>query len=382
MFTLDLSANVPLYGQQLCYWCGAASGQMARNGYPNPSDRLFYLQSDVWNTIQAHNSTSPADADWATDPHGLTGCLANLANPPGIHWVEEAQISRDAVLHFMLYWMSVRRYPSPVLVNQGGHWVVVVGYESDLDPTQSPPVTLQQITFHDPEPHNIGTVTTMSASQWYNGPWNGAVIYPGTWLNSYVAVVEPPRPKGIVRIQVVDRSGREHISEQQAIEHAVRWVRERRLSERPGYQFLARTDSAPTGALLVHDEPRADHRQERPIAYYIVPFGVRGENERGRPTVRASVLVNAYSGDFEEATVFGRPIHYMMQEEALEIAAKAFGVRLDHLGGAEVTLMFQPSKVSHIRAYPFWRISLWDRTIYIDQLGEVFGRLELSIPGD
>lgn len=51
MFVLDLSANVPLYGQQLCYWCGAASGQMARNGYPNPADRLFYLQSDVWNTI-------------------------------------------------------------------------------------------------------------------------------------------------------------------------------------------------------------------------------------------------------------------------------------------------------------------------------------------
>ena len=154
------------------------------------------------------------------------------------------------------------------------------------------------------------------------------------------------------------------------------------MSERPGYEFFARTDLAPRVELLVHDYLRADHRQERPIAYYIVPFGVRGENERGRPTVRASVLVNAYSGDFEEATVFGRPIHYMMQEEALEIAAKAFGVRLNHLGGAEVTLMFQPSKVSHIRAYPFWRISLWDRTIYIDQLGAVFGRLELSIPGD
>jgi len=27
--------------------------------------------------------------------------------------------------------------------------------------------------------------------------------------------------------------------------------------------------------------------------------------------------------------------------------------------------MFQPSKVSHIRAYPFWRVSLGDRTIYI-----------------
>ncbi len=50
MFTKDLSANVPLYGQEQCIWCGAASGQMARNGYPNPADRLFYPQVDVWNS--------------------------------------------------------------------------------------------------------------------------------------------------------------------------------------------------------------------------------------------------------------------------------------------------------------------------------------------
>lgn len=44
MFTKDLSRNVPLYGQEQCFWCGAASGQMAPNGYPNPADRLFYAQ--------------------------------------------------------------------------------------------------------------------------------------------------------------------------------------------------------------------------------------------------------------------------------------------------------------------------------------------------
>lgn len=62
MSTRDLSANVPLYGQQACTWCGAASGQMARNGYPNAGDRLFNLQSDVWNVIQVRNSTAPADS--------------------------------------------------------------------------------------------------------------------------------------------------------------------------------------------------------------------------------------------------------------------------------------------------------------------------------
>jgi hypothetical protein len=292
--------------------------------------------------------------------------------------VEQSQASRDAVLYFMIYWMSVRKYPSPVLVNQGGHWVVVVGYESDVDPQTSSTVTLQQITFHDPEPHNIGTVTTMSASQWYNGPWNGAVIYSGTWLNDYVAVVEPPKPSGTTRVRVVERTGRQLLSDRQAVEYALRWVRERQLAERPGYQVFASGQVEPTGALLVHDEPRMDLKQERPIDYYVVPFGLRSERG-GHPTVRAAVLVNAYTGDLEETTVFGRPIQYMTREGALDIAAKAFNVDQARL---KATLMFQPSKVSHIRAFPFWEVSLGDRLIYIDQFGEVFGRLELSIPGD
>src|SRR2546421_11559823 len=128
MFTKDLSANVPLYGQQQCVWCGAASAQMSRNGYPNPADRILYSQLNLWNTIQLHNSTLPADAGWATDPHGLQGCLQTLSNPAGVNWVEFAKTTANALLFEILYWMDKRNYPCPVLINQGGHWVVIVGY--------------------------------------------------------------------------------------------------------------------------------------------------------------------------------------------------------------------------------------------------------------
>jgi hypothetical protein len=382
MFALDLSANVPLYGQEQCYWCGAASGQMSRNGYPNAADRLFYLQSDVWNTIQVYNSTAPGDGNWATDPHGLTGCLMNLANPAGVHWVEFSDATRDAVLHFMLYWMSVRHYPSPVLVNQGGHWVVVTGYESDVKPQPGNSPTLQQVTYLDPEPHNIGTHTTMSASQWYNGPWNGAVIYSGTWLNKYVAIVEPPAVKGSVKVQLVERSGPRLLSPQQALEYAQRWIKELRLPEKPRYGILARPDVQPLEPMLVRDEPRMGQNPERAIHYYVVPFGVRGEFQRGKQLTRASILVNAYTGDFEEITTFGKPIRYLSHDDALELAAVAMRVDRERLKDAKATLMFRPSKISHIRAFPFWEIILQNKTIYIDQIGEIYGRLELSIPGD
>jgi hypothetical protein len=51
MFTKDLSANVPLNGQEQCIWCGAASDQMARNGYPNPADRLGTLYGKLLPSI-------------------------------------------------------------------------------------------------------------------------------------------------------------------------------------------------------------------------------------------------------------------------------------------------------------------------------------------
>jgi hypothetical protein len=385
MFSLDLSANVPLYGQQVCDWCGAASGEMARNGYPNPADRVFYLQSDVWNTIQIYNSTNPADvsAGWATDPHGLAGTLMNLANPPGVDWVEYSDASRDAVLHFMLYWMSVRNYPSPVLINQGGHWIVVTGYESDIQPQPGNSPTLQQITLLDPEPHNVGTSTTMSASQWYSGPWNGAVVYSGTWLNKYVAIVEPPVVKGSMKVQVAERSGSQVLSPQDAAEYAKRWIRELRLAEKPRHGILARSDVVTLDPMIVRDSPRANVREDRPIQYYVVPFGLRSETERGKQLARLSVLVNAYTGAFEEVTAFGKPIHYLSRDEALAMAAT--GMRLDFaelMKEAKATLMFQPSKVSHIRAYPFWEIVVKDHIFYIDQIGEIFGKLGLSIPGD
>ncbi|MGH9493376.1 MAG: hypothetical protein ACRD3B_00160, partial [Candidatus Sulfotelmatobacter sp.] len=115
MFTKDIGANVPLYGQQMCFWCGAASAEMARNGYPNPADRVYYTQQYLWNTIQAHNSTAPADVGWATDPHGLQGCLQSLSTAP-VDWVEYESTSIGSVLFFMLFWMNREGFPSPVLV--------------------------------------------------------------------------------------------------------------------------------------------------------------------------------------------------------------------------------------------------------------------------
>jgi hypothetical protein len=355
---------------------------MARNGYPNPSDCLFVAQLDLWNIIQAHNSTKPADQGWATDPQGLTGCLESLANPSGVHWRERDDANRNNLLFSILYSMNKRDYPCPVLINRGGHWVVIVGYETDVAPLDGSTPTLQSIVYQDPEPHNIGTHTTQTAAQWFAGPWNGPVTYNGTWQNQYVAVIESPVRKGRVKVKPVKRGGRRLISPAEAIKRAKRSIADQKLGELPAYSLLAHPEVESLQAFAVHEISPGSRGQAAP-AYYVVPFGFKHErSERGTALARAVVLVNGYSGDFQEVTVFGRPVRYLPQAEAITIVAAALQVHPRDLDEAEARLVFQPSDITHIRAFPFWQVSAKRRLFYVDQLGKLYGKLLPSIPGD
>lgn len=80
---VDLTGNVPLCGQEECCWCGAASGQMIMNGYPDPADRLYHEQEDIWDAIQVNN----IDAGWCTDPEGLRQTLIDMNPPMAVHGV-------------------------------------------------------------------------------------------------------------------------------------------------------------------------------------------------------------------------------------------------------------------------------------------------------
>jgi len=108
-------------------------------------------------------------------------------------------------------------------------------------------------------------------------------------------------------VRVVERSGTRLLSPQQAAEHANRWVKELNLAQKPRYGLLRRSDIVTLQPIVVHDKPQMDRKEERPIHYYVVPFGLRTESERGRQLARMAILVNAYTGDFEEITTFGKP---------------------------------------------------------------------------
>jgi hypothetical protein len=260
--------------------------------------------------------------------------------------------------------------------------IVIVGFVTDVEPLTGTNPTLQFITVHDPEPHNVGTVTTQSGAQWSSGYWNGSIIYSGTWLNQYVAVVEPPIEQGRARVKRVRRTGQRFLSPSRAIEAARKSITELKLAEQPRYGLLAHRDVQPLEPMVVRDQPPSSRARNVPH-YYIVPFGFKQEaHEGGSGLARLCVLVNAYTGAFEEITAFGSPIRYLSSEEALGVVGAALHASPKQLRSAETTLMFQPSDITHVRTYPFWRVRLGRRTVYVDQLGKLYGKLLPSIPGD
>ena len=219
-------------------------------------------------------------------------------------------------------------------------------------------------------------------------------MYSGTWLGKYVAIVEPPVVKGKASVKQVKRTGRKLLSSSQAAAAARRWIEEHRFAEMPKYGLLARKNVEQLTPLLVREEPPVPPLDQRGRTrqlsrasvvphYYIVPFGIRGETDRcGTPLARICVLVNAYTGAFEEITTFGKALKHLTEREARSIAANALGSASSQLRGAEVTLMFQAGDITHVRTYPFWRVRLGNRTLYVDQLGTVYGKLLPAIPGD
>lgn len=92
---------------------------MIMNGYPDLADRIFLTQLNIWNSIQANNSTNATDVNqnWATDPQGLQACLMALNPPPGGTWKIHMDTILDDVMFYILFWMNRNNYPVPVLIN-------------------------------------------------------------------------------------------------------------------------------------------------------------------------------------------------------------------------------------------------------------------------
>lgn len=371
----DFLLNVPLYGQDTWYYCGAASAQMMMMGYPNPADNSCQGQIFIYNRIQAHKQ----DNGFYSDPDGLRDTVMELNSPPGTgRYNIFHNTDRDIVMHDILFWMAKRNYPTATLINHGAHWVVITGFQTDRDPRLGDAI-LQMIDINDPAPQDFaphddpctsvnegnegGTVRHVTGTSWYSNDWIDPNSYGTKWLNEYVAIVEPPRVLGRVTAQEEKFCGKV-ISPERAIELALQHVKERKLYEKKPFWYLKET--YPRRAFLTNKKYKG---------YYVVPFEFK--KEKLSP---GAILLNAYTGEFQEIGAFPRPLEFLSEEEAIQIAICS--VRKKPTKPPLAELMFKICEQTRSRYRPIWKVSIPMEKItiirYVSQLGQIY--LELTSP--
>ena len=374
-YVLDL--NVPQYGQDEDNWSGPASGQMTMDGYPNPDDCIYYLQGLIWYIIQGNNLPDEP-SEWDTDPQGLRQTLLDLNPPTTGTWSLLTDIVREDLMFDILYWMNRQEYPTPTLVYEGSHWVVIKGFETDIEPVSGSDPVLQMITIHDPSPTGPGAISTMSGTVWYDDYWDGPVNAPGTWFGEYVAIVEPPEAQGAVQAEFQIRSGNRDaiISPEQALAYAQYWIQHLNLSAKdPSYISLADTGLQALDPILVREELQPDVKMVRLVPYYyILPFAKGDDAKKG--LVRVCVIVNAFTGEFEEVSSFGNAISYLEERRAIEVAGKALNMEVVNTKETQATVVFTPCDFTFLRAWPFWRVEINSRIVYVDMNGKAHFTLQ------
>jgi len=377
--TVDLITpnSIPCLCQEAGNWCGAATSQMILQGYPGGVDYTF-TQNHVWNRIQVHNGDA---VTWAADPLGVHGTLEELDSTAPAGWSIFHDANRSAVMHDITYWMTRREFPTAVLVRTHGafgsfdHWVAITGFTTDKDPVTNSSVVLQWIEIFDPGKSPCPTAASgcnhqlMTASTWQSVYWPVPGSLSGSmWDGEYVAVVEPPIGEGSVSAREQEL-GPARISAEEAVKAALAWIEEHGLRKRETYAGLRA--AVPFRPLLV--DPRARYGG----SYFIVPFGMEGTRDAAN-----AVAVNAHTGEPQEIVAFGRPVRYVDEEEAVQIARRHLCRCREREIEAEAYLAVLPSSGTFSRFLPIWTVRIHEDSVFVTQTGILLEELPKPVPGD
>ncbi len=387
--------SIPCYCQEVSYWCGAASAQMTLEGYPGGVN-LTFPRSALWQTIQAHNTQT----NWATDPNGMQGTLVDLGGVLGAHWVVVSDPAAMQAMYDIVYWMTIRSYPTPVLVKTSGahgsfdHWVVIAGFTTDLDPTANPSVTLEEISIFDPWNPPCPTATaggvhsTMTGNTWFGTYWSVPGYDPsGPWNGTYVGVLEPPTTVGVASPDCLQRIGPARVSADRAVSIARGWIEARGFAQRPEYAGLRATVSFDPLLVNEHGTVSSLGTQTLQGSYFLVPFGRQGSS-----IAEFAVLVNAFDGEPQEVGAFVHPFSYLTRQQAIDLVLKYLCLCPPGTASPNVSASLVTAPIGQVesRFLPVWAVDVSGGDLTLDlarhfivtQSGAVFENPTFTIPGD
>ncbi len=370
--------SVPDHPEEALNWCGPATGQMIMEGYPSGSCSI--LQEDVWMAIQGYK----AETIWDTDPIGLKEAMKHLCPPAGT-WNVFSRTDPHELMHSVAFWMTINNYPAAGLLNtlphnsymaHAEHWIAIRGIITDVDPTTNPIVNLQFVWFNDPAvPLGDPSIERfISGSTWYS-EFQPVTKVGSSYHGKYVAIIEPPEIKGKAIAPVEVLIGK-IITPEDALSYAAKWIKEHKLYEMKPYKVLKK--AKPLEPLLVNRNYGS---------YYIIPYASEGGN------ARAAVIVNAYTGNFQEVGAF-KPVRYVPKQEAIDIALKYLNLQKPSEAQGinpqpepprtvNAELVYPVGEPTVSRYFPIWKVTADRKVVGVSRQGKILTKMprqEFSIP--
>jgi hypothetical protein len=244
--------------------------------------------------------------------------------------------------------MAKNQYPITVLVYGDGHWIVVIGVTTDLDPNTSSSVVLQKIEANDPwQAQHV----LVSGSTWLQKYWYSPAKARGKWDGCYVAIRE------ISTLEERDFELRFQASEpqttlitpRQALRKAKKHLAQQ-IAENASFSELAKESFL---------EPRLVNHPSG--LYYLIPLG--------SPVTHLSsgaMMLNAYSGEWEGMSHFKEKVRYL---------------DVKHLPRGK--WIFSPSKESPSPFFPAYEVEaeVFGSPVYLNQDGKMTHELHALQPG-
>lgn len=341
----NIQPSPPLpYGVEKDHYSGPACAQMTMNAAPGTSCRILMSQDDIYSSIISHN-TEPSL--WFSDPNGLEWVLENLM--PCGNWSIFSNPDRYYVMGKALYYMHSNNYLVPLLITSGEHWVVMRGFTTDITPPFSGTVSLNEVVIYDPYPGPSGATYIINGSTWYSSSdyWKSPINKPGSvWNGNYVAVIEPPEGDIKVEIPPLEVLMGKIFPIEDLFIKVNKWLKERRelLRSIEGLK-IERLKQLPP--VLVN---------KRYGGYYIFPFEAQSQ--------QLVILMNAYTGEFQELGIFSEPIRYLSEEEAIRasedflISREKRLVKIFNFVAKPPELVFDPSIANTGRYLPLWKVTV------------------------
>ena len=345
--------------------CGPATAEMVMRNYPSPPSPAggcpLVAAPPPGISVQTLFREAPVPPDvvpdpgWDTGPTWMRAALTTLCPPPGGSWHVFAESDYETLMYSVAHYLATNHYPVALVLETTAHvpsdplhqehWVTVTGIQTDVDPTTNAHFEVEYVWFNDPNELGMPAMTREATGAAWRDLLFQQVTKPGSYFGKLVAVVEPPAQPGSATSRREVLSGKV-ISERLAVRKATKWVRRRHLGRQDSYRAFAQ--SRPLPPILVN----AEHG-----GYYLVPYSPEG----GKAGL--AVLVNAYTGGFQEVGAFASS-DFLSAVEAEKLALAATQTVNPQSLRTEA---ISSSSAGASRYRPLWRVWIDGRAIDVTQ---------------